>query len=677
MGELQFCVLGPVEVTRGGRPVVLAGHGILNLLGGLLLAGGRPVAHDELIDIIWGPAMPAHPRPALQTLISRLRTMLGPGTVQTSGGGYRVMADDGNLDLLRFARLVEEAEMALGKGATDAAAATLDRAIRLWNLPLLANVSSEALHRNAVHALTERYLSTQEKRADLHLRLMQHKALIPELTELASLHPSREILTGQLMLALYRSGRPADAVATYHSLQQKLREELGVDPSDMLQQLHLGILRRDPSLGPPHAERMPHVIRVGTPRSSAESATGDDVSPRSSPAEPASTPDATTVVAVPRQLPPDIGDFVGRQRELAELRQILCPPTSAMSGSRIAVLAGPGGIGKTALAIHAGHQLSTTFDDGQIYVDVQETGPFQAVSQVIIVDILRAFGVAGSAIPDAASGRVTMYRSLAADRNFLLVLDNVHNEAQVRDLLPTGSGCAVMIVGRPRLAGIPGARLIELGVLDRAEAIDLLSQITGPGRLDAEPGALAELIALSGNLPLAVRIIGARLAAKPHWRLAVLAGRLARTRHRLDELAYGDLNVRATISLSYARLTDNAKVLLRRLALLDAPEFPLRASAAMLDLSLDEAEELCEQLIDARLLDAAAGSSGKRYRMHDLVRAYARQLAAPEDFADLRGNVARLGIRGQAARPVTARDQHAWFVRGAVGRVARQCAACP
>jgi DNA-binding SARP family transcriptional activator len=651
---------------------------MVNLLGGLLLAGGRPVARDELIDIVWSDALPAHPRAALQTLMSRLRTMLGPGTVQTSAGGYQIMAHDNNLDLLRFARLVEAADMALDQDATEAAVATLDRAIELWNLPLLANVSSEALHRNAVHTLTERYLGTQEKRAELRLRLMQHQALIPELTELASVHPSREILTGHLMLALYRSGRPADAVATYHVLQHKLREELGVDPSDMLQQLHLGILRRDPSLGPPQARRVPHVIRVGTPRSavpaSTESAAGENVSMGSSPAEPACAPDATTVVAVPRQLPRDMGDFVGRQRELAELRQILCPPMGAMSGSRIAVLAGPGGIGKTALAIHAGHQLSTTFDDGQIYVDVQETGAFQPVSQVIIAGILRAFGVAGSAIPDAASGRVSMYRSLAADRRFLLVMDNVHDEAQVRDLLPAGPGCAAIVVGRPRLAGIPGARLIKPGVLDRADAIDLLSQITGPGRLDAEPGALAELITLSGGLPLAVRIIGARLAAKPHWRLAVLAKRLARTRHRLDELAYGDLDVRTTISLSYSGLTDEAKLLLRRLALLDDTDFPLWVSAAMLNASLDDAEELCEQLIDAQLLDASGGSSGQHYQMHDLVRAYARQLAATEDSADLRGNVARLGTRG---RPVTTGDSHSWFVRGAVGGVARQCAACP
>jgi hypothetical protein len=264
-----------------------------------------------------------------------------------------------------------------------------------------------------------------------------------------------------------------------------------------------------------------------------------------------------------------------------------------------------------------------------------------------------------------------------AGRRFLLVVDNVHDKVQVRDVLPAGPGCAVIVVGRPRLAGIPGARLIEPGVLDRAEAIALLSQITGPGRLEAEPGALAELITFSGGLPLAVRIIGARLAAKPHWRLAVLARRLARTRYRLDELAYGDLDVHATITLSYARLTDDAKVMLRRLALLDDPDFPLWVSAAMLNTSLDEAEELCEQLIDARLLDAAGGSSGQRYQMHDLVRAYARQLAGTEGSAVLRGNVARLGTRGQAARLVTTRDPHAWFVRGAVGTVARQCAACP
>jgi DNA-binding SARP family transcriptional activator len=251
MAELQFRVLGPVEMLRHGQPVVMSGGTTVNLVAGLLMSAGRPVTHDALASMVWGAELPEHPRSALQSLVSRLRGVLGPDAVQTHGRSYQIRVDPDTLDLLRFDQLAGAAEAALSRDSVTAAVASLDEALDLWNLPVLANVSSESLYREGTRLLTERYLGAQEKRADLRLRLGQHRTLITELTALTSLHPLREDLIGQLMIALYRCDRQAEALATYHEVRLALRDDLGVDPSEALQKLQLSILRRDCSLDRP------------------------------------------------------------------------------------------------------------------------------------------------------------------------------------------------------------------------------------------------------------------------------------------------------------------------------------------------------------------------------------------------------------------------------------------
>jgi DNA-binding SARP family transcriptional activator len=676
---VEFGVLGPVQVVDDGvtRPIPAAKQ--RTALAVLLLRVNAVVPIDALIEALWPDRQPPAPRGALHTHLMRLRRTLGPAAgsrIRTVGAGYIIHVEDQELDSARFAGLTARGAAAMAADRWEDAADTLRTALALWRGAPLADVPLNGWQINEAARLAELRWLAVENWIVAELQLGRYAHVIAELRGLASAHPFRERFHEQLMRALYAVGRRAEALEVYRASQRVLAEELGVEPGPPLRQLQQAILADDR-------------VQAGLPHGC------DPVSPPPERLRPA-------------QLPPDIGDFTGRHRELAEILEILRPAQETRPEARIVVLAGPGGVGKTALMIHASHQVSAAFGDGQIYVDAQGAGTYHVATREIAATVLRALGVAGSAIPDALPERVSLYRSVIAGRRLLIVLDNVESEAQIRDLLPAGGYAAVMIASRPRLTGLPGAHLIELGVLDHAEAGILLSRILRPGQLAAEPAALADLIEFSGGLPLALRIIGARQAAKPHWQLTTLARRLADTRHRLDELRYGDLDVRATISLSYAGLPGNAQAMLRRLSLLDGPDFPLWAGAAVLDVSLDDAEELCEQLVDAQLLGAAGSASGTRYRLHDLVSAYGREAAIAtepaaqreeaiarvlggwlamvedarheltgDDYIDVRGSAARWRPDSHAVYQVIARDPLGWLEaeRVAIRAAVRQAAA--
>jgi tetratricopeptide (TPR) repeat protein/transcriptional regulator with XRE-family HTH domain len=346
----------------------------------------------------------------------------------------------------------------------------------------------------------------------------------------------------------------------------------------------------------------------------------------------------------PCQLPPDVADFVGRAELVAQLRGWLAPRQNSMEegpdGAAVVVLAvaGKAGVGKSALAVHVAHQLAAEFPDGQLYASLRGAGaggvspldPGEALGR-----FLRSLGVDGGMIPSGVEERAALYRSRLAGRRVLVVLDDAADQAQVRPLLPGSPGCAVLVTSRARLAGLAGARLVHLDVLEVDQATELLARIAGPGRVAADPAAAAAIVAACGGLPLAVRIAGARLAARLHWPLARLAGLLADERGRLDELAYGDLEVRASLSLSYQGLGEAQRRLFRRLGLLEAPDVAAWVAAALLDRPLPAAEELLEELVDAQLVDVAGWDvTGRpRYRLHDLLHAYARERAHAEEPA--------------------------------------------
>lgn len=338
----------------------------------------------------------------------------------------------------------------------------------------------------------------------------------------------------------------------------------------------------------------------------------------------------------PALLPPDIGDFTGRHEAVAALMALL--GVAAPSAVAVAAVAGRAGVGKTTLAIHVAHRLRPRFPDGQLYVNLRGAHAHRLDPSDVLARFLRALGREGAAIPSGLEERAELYRGLLADREVLVVLDDAAGEAQVRALLPGSPSCAVLLTSRARLASLEGAHLVELDVLDRAQAVGLLGSIAGDRRVRAEPRSAAAIVAWCGALPLAVRVAGAKLAARPHWSLAHLEELLADERWRLDQLTAGDLEVRASVALSYEALADEERTAWRRLALLHAPDVAAWVVAALLDVAPGRGDEVVERLVQAQLLDAAGhGPDGQpRYRFHDLLRVYARERAREEEPAQLR-----------------------------------------
>ncbi|WP_216592277.1 ATP-binding protein [Verrucosispora sioxanthis] len=339
----------------------------------------------------------------------------------------------------------------------------------------------------------------------------------------------------------------------------------------------------------------------------------------------------------PSLLPTDIADFTGRTEQVQEIQERLAEAAEnpAQLAVPIVVVAGKPGIGKTSLCVHVAHRLTWRYPDGQLFADLHGGTSRQASPTQVLERFLRGLGVPGNAIPDELEERAEMYRDLLADRRILVVLDNAGSETQLLPLLPGNPSSAVLVTSRRRLAGLPGAVHIEVDVFDSVQSIALLSRIAGGDRVQAEADAAAELAELCGQLPLALRIAGARLSARPHWTVEQLASRLENESRRLDELKHGALGIRVSISLTYDNLADEARRLFRRLALLDFPAFGGWVSAALLDQPLADAQDLLDELVDAQLVEITGTEGGPRaqYRLHDLIRVFARERLAAEECA--------------------------------------------
>jgi DNA-binding SARP family transcriptional activator len=598
---LRFGVLGPVRAWRGEELLNTGSPQQRALLAALLLREGRTATAAELIDALWGEEPPSQALAALRTYASRLRKVLDPGVLASESGGYAVRGlEDGALDLSLAQEWATEAEKARGAGDLCHARDVLNRVLALWDGEPLAGVPGPYAEAQRVR-LEEWRLQLLESRLDMDLEQGCHAEAVSELTALTAAHPLRERLRELLMLALYRSGRQAEALAVYADTRRLLADELGVDPRPGLRELQQRILQADPGLAEPSAPL----------------------------AEPSVVP------VRPAQLPATVPDFTGRSAFVSELSAVLASAEGRVMA--VSALAGIGGVGKTTLAVHVAHQAKGAFPDGQLYVDLQGAGARAADPETVLGSFLRALGTADSAIPDSLEERAALYRSVLDGRRVLVLLDNARDAAQVRPLLPGTSGCAALVTSRARMVDLAGAHLIDLDVMSPDEALSLFTRIVGAERVASEREAALDVVAACGFLPLAIRIAASRLAARRTWTVTVLAAKLADERRRLDELQAGDLAVKATFELGYGQLEPAQARAFRLLGLADGPDISLAAAAAVLDLPVEKTEDLLESLVDTSLLESAAPG---RYRYHDLVRLYARACAERDEQPPSEGDAA-------------------------------------
>ncbi|MBP2704592.1 tetratricopeptide repeat protein [Microbispora sp. RL4-1S] len=619
---LRFAVLGPVLAWRAGVELDLGTPLQRSILAMLLLREGRAVTPTEMIDGVWGEDAPPRALGALRTYVSRLRTVLEPDRsprtrpelLTSIGRGYALRLPPERFDLAVFERECAAAETARKAGDIGQAAERLRTALGMWSgEPLAGAVGPYADHQRG--RLAERRVGAVETLMELDLQLGRHAEVVSELIALVAEHPLRERLRAQLMLAYYRCGRQAEALSAFTDTRLALIEELGIEPGAELAGLHRRILAADPSLIPP-----PAAVSV---RPAAQ--------PEQEPEEP--------VVEMPRpaQLPAAVSDFTGRSAIVRRLLALL-RAEGAGGGVPVAAVSGIGGVGKTTLAVHVAHLAEDVFPDGQLYADLRGYGAEPTPPETALVAFLRALGTPPDVIPEGLAERSALFRSLVADRRMLVLLDNARDADQVEHLLPGSSGCAVLITSRGKLADLPAARLVDLDVMEPDEALSLLAAVAGQDRVAAERAAAMDTVAACGFLPLAVRIVAARLAARPSWTVASLLPRLADERRRLDEMKIGNLAVSATFALGYGQLDPRQARAFRLLSLPTGSDISVLAAAAVLDLTAADAEDLLESLVDASLLEAPAPG---RYRFHDLLRLFARRQAEDTDDAASRARALR------------------------------------
>ncbi|MFF5887017.1 BTAD domain-containing putative transcriptional regulator [Streptomyces sp. NPDC014603] len=676
--ELRFGLLGtPVlyqQPSGAAAPIVQAvgSPKLRALLAALLMDTGRVVSVGALKDVLWGGTPPPSAQPSLHNHVARLRRLLDvPDRLVTDPTGYRLRVDEGELDVHVFDALTDAARAAHIAGDAERVVRACTDALALWRGAPLAGLPPEVGGYALVRRLGEARLLLLEWRYDAELgpgspgggrdRLSE---LVPELAALAAEHPLREAYHRQLMLALHRTGRRAEALAVHRDLRARLVEELGIEPGPGVRQAHVEVLRGAGGgrSGDPPALTVSVPVPVPGPASSALVPSPPALTP-SSPALATSSTLARSLAAAvdgvsgasvrsgvaaavprPAQLPPPPAYFVGREEVREALCRVLVPSArSAASGasqvavslsapaavSPVAVVSGTAGVGKSALALRVAQDLTKRFSDGQLHINlhgatpgVTPLSPAQALTA-----LLRDLGAAPCDIPGPPDAAAALLRSLLAPTRTLLVLDDAANAAQVRPLLPAGPGCAVIVTSRSPLTALDGAARFPLGPLSAEDSAALLSAVSGRDRLDAAH----PLVALTGRLPLALRIVAARLGARRALTPEVLAGQLAATESRLPHLEYDDLSVRRSLDVAHDALAASeraadrdAALALCRVGALDLPGYGAPLLARLLGTDELRAEDALERLVDVALLEETAYG---RYVPHDLVRDFARELA--------------------------------------------------
>jgi DNA-binding SARP family transcriptional activator len=615
---LRATVLGPVRAWCHDHELELGQSRQQALFAVLAMRANDLVSLGQLIDAIWDPDPPESARAAVYTYVAGLRRALEPGrerrapgrVLVSAGPGYVLRLEPGELDANIFERHLATARRLRDAGNLRRAASELEAAVTLCRGIPLAGISGPFAEAQRSR-LKELRMSAAEDRAEVLLALGRQEETAAELAGLVRQHPLRERMRGLLMLALYRCGRQAEALEIFRSTRQLLAEELGIDPSPVLRQLHQQILTGEPALlltAPLGADNTGDTSMASIRAMKA----GDQA---------------------PAQLPRDLPCFTGRLAELDKLRLLLTAAGASQMGTAapIVVISGTAGVGKTALAVHFARQGADRFPDGQLYANLRGFDP--AASPVPSAEALSLFLTALDAAPDTIPGsedaRAALYRSLLNGKRLLVLLDNARDASHVRPLLPGSPGCLVIITSRCQLTGLiatEGAHPLVLNVLAEDEARDLLARRLGADRLDREPSAGYELATLCARLPLALAIVAARAAGRPGLALAELAAELRDRHRRLDALEAGDpaTDVRAVFSWSYEELSAPCARLFRLLGLHPGPDITPAAAASLAAIPASQARRLLGELARAHLLTEHVPG---RFTFHDLLRAYAAEQA--------------------------------------------------
>ncbi len=600
---VELLALGSLELWHHEQQHALGSLKERCVLAVLIHARGETVSVDALLDRIWDDDQPRTALETLHTYLSRIRGRLRRAVgdlarvERPSPRLYRLRVDPKDVDLLRFQRLRTDAGAAAGRGEREAAVGLLRRAESLWRGEPLSEFTNDWATSSRAR-LIEDYRRVREERIRLELELGRHADLIGELHELAAQNPLAQKVIAQLMLALSRSGRPDEALTLYRTTRRRLHVRQGIEPGPELRDLHQRILGQDRALMEPIAAKPMIAVELRS------------------------------------NLPRDIKDFTGRASELRILLADPAPDGDGTTALPLTVLHGMPGIGKTALAIHAGYQLRALYPDGQFYVDLRAYsgqppyGPAEALAV-----LLHASGEPAE-LPDSLDERAGKWREWTARHRALIILDNARDAAQVSPLLPGSPTCRAIVTSRNRLTGLDGTASLFIDVLSETDAAGLFTRIAGAARAGADPTALKHVVAACGRHPLALQLLASRFRHRGSWDLRHLLDRLGQASGFLDEF---DESVAKSFQLSYAELSSPAQRLFRHLALHPGPDIAHHAAVALAEpdtgIATGRIRKSLDELLDGHLLDEPVRD---RYRLHDLVRAFGLQVCSESESESAR-----------------------------------------
>ncbi len=625
---MEFRILGSLTVRNGSADLTPTAPKLRQVLALLVLRHNQLVQTEALIDELWGEDPPQSALSTLQTYIYKLRKLFAEESGNGSGGilvtkpaGYIAMVPAEDIDACCFERMAAQGRHLMDAGDADEAAEVLAGALALWRGPALADVATGDLLAAHVTRLEELRLTMLELRCEADMQLGRHRELISELKALAAAHPFHEGFHGKLMLALLRAGRRGEGLEVYQRLRRMLVQELGVEPSASIQRLQQSLLESGPVAEPP---------RIPPPRPAG-------------------------ITVVPAQLPPDTGDFVGREQELKCIIHGTVPGDDIGTAVRPTLITGMPGVGKTTLAIRAGHLIKSGFPGGQFFADLHGSGQSPADPALVLKGFLSATDLSASQIPEGLEERTKLFRTWTASHRALIVLDDAASAVQVQPLLPGSAECGVIVTSRTALPGLAGSQLIELATLSLDQGVQMLANIAGPGRVMREINSAEQIVRMCGFLPLALRSVGARIATMWAFPLYKIVHQLGGSWTRLSELTHAEYDVTASFERSYRLLHATEQSAFRVLSLLHESDFTALRASALLGRSSEATEELLGRLVENHLLQmVGCRPTGEvSYAFHELARLFAKARLAEmlhvESHPDLMAGRAILRAEDNAA----------------------------